>query len=225
MSRTPREGCDAYVSVAKSAGCMRTVSAYAYVIVDVPEHFLRSNDQVCHLPYRLRGSLSIEITGAICYSRPTVSKSMDVNLNSLRKNGGSRMPLRPCDEDMVVRRSGPNSAPGFVYAPVLVFKASIPKVRRFECSNPTWQQRISALWGRLDSSPYFDVSRKDHVQVQGYECSSVGRQLSPRCLITPHYSGSLAPVVKARMLRNRLVTTGAAVRLVLRCLRLLHLTM
>jgi hypothetical protein len=63
------------------------------MIVDVPEHFFRGDDQLCHLPHRLV-HVSLLLYGTRhCRPTLTVSKSIEVNLKSLRKNGGSRILL------------------------------------------------------------------------------------------------------------------------------------
>jgi hypothetical protein len=62
------------------------------VVIDVPEYFFGGDDQLCHLPHRLLHVSSLLCAGTL-RSIFTVSKSIDVNLKSLRKKGGSRILL------------------------------------------------------------------------------------------------------------------------------------
>jgi hypothetical protein len=67
------------------------------MIVNVPEHLLWRDDQLCHFPYRLLHVSDLGRPRLILQRQHTVSKSMEVNLKSLRKNGGKRMLLLRCD--------------------------------------------------------------------------------------------------------------------------------
>lgn len=73
-----------------------------YMVVYVSEDFLGSNDEMCHFPNCLATSEQ-DFPGKMrCWWR-TVSKSMDVNLKSLLKNGGTRMlPPLLCEDAMIV---------------------------------------------------------------------------------------------------------------------------
>jgi len=64
------------------------------MIVYVSEHLFGCDDKLCHFPY---GLFRISIANNTCLRKqPTVSKSIEVNLNSLLKKGGRRMLLRRC---------------------------------------------------------------------------------------------------------------------------------
>ena len=82
--------------------CTAKLAWRTYVIVYVSENLLGCYNEMCHLPYCLP-SVSGPLSKRRWQSRgmPTVSKSMDVNLNSRRKKGGIRIVFpRRCEEDM-----------------------------------------------------------------------------------------------------------------------------
>lgn len=74
----------------------RSAQGNAYIVIDVSEHLLRCEDQLRHLPYCLLSLVSPVKSQETMRVVLTVSKSMDVNLNSRRKKGGIRIVLRRC---------------------------------------------------------------------------------------------------------------------------------
>lgn len=70
------------------------------MVVDITKNLLRCDNQVCHFPYCLL-YLSVNVLRLWKWRlEHTVSKSIDVNLNSLRKKGGTRMVLRRWEDDI-----------------------------------------------------------------------------------------------------------------------------
>lgn len=79
------------------------VMAYGtYMVVDVTEHFFGCDYEVCHFPYCLESGQHPDFAPQVCVPN-TASKSMDVNLKSRRKKGGTRI-LRQRLDDMAKMR-------------------------------------------------------------------------------------------------------------------------
>lgn len=73
------------------------------MVVDIPKHLLGRNDEVHHFPYGLNIEMIRARVLVVSIVQLTVSKSIEVNLKSRRKNGGTRRFVRRW-EDMVIER-------------------------------------------------------------------------------------------------------------------------